>query len=119
MPDFIEINDLFLRAIVGINPDERVNRQDVMVNIRLEVSTQAAAASDHINDTINYRTICKNVIDLVENSSFHLVEKLTEEVANICLSDKRVSRVWVKLHKPGALRFAKSVGIEIERAQHG
>ncbi|HJL70130.1 MAG TPA: dihydroneopterin aldolase, partial [Anaerolineales bacterium] len=74
--DQIEISDLHLRAIIGVNPDERENRQDVLVNITLDVDTRPAAASDAIADAANYRTITKRVIDLVENSRFFLVETL-------------------------------------------
>lgn len=117
MPDHILISDLLLRAIVGINSDERVNRQDVLLNIALDCDTRLAATSDDINDAINYRTLTKQVIDLVEGSQFHLVETLVEHVAQLCLSDARVSRVSVRVEKPGALRFARSVGVEIERSQ--
>ena len=117
MADYIEIEDLLLRTIIGINPEERVNRQDVVLNLRLQTDTRAAAASDSIDDAVNYRTICKRVIDLVEGSSFQLVEKMAEEIARLCLSDERVQRVWVSVRKPGALRFAKTVGVTIERGR--
>lgn len=117
MPDVIEIHDLLLRAIVGINPDERVQVQDVLINVRLETDTRPAARSDDIRDAVNYRTIAKEIIDLVENSRFHLVERMAEEVAGVCLRHERVSRVWVSIHKPTALRFARSVGVTIERGR--
>lgn len=115
MPDVIEIHDLLLRAIVGINPDERVQAQDVLINVRLETDTRPAARSDDIRDAVNYRTIAKEIIDLVENSRFHLVERMAEEVARLCLRDERVTRARVSIHKPTALRFARSVGVTIER----
>jgi D-erythro-7,8-dihydroneopterin triphosphate epimerase len=115
MPDRIEIRDLLLRAIIGINPDERINRQDVLLNIELDTDLRPAAHSDDIRDAVNYRTIAKEVIELVEGSEYQLVESLAEAVAALCLRDKRVTRVGVSLQKPGALRFAASVGITIER----
>lgn len=117
MPDQIHIKDLLLRTIIGIKPDERVNRQDVLINITLQVNTRPAAESDEINDAVNYRDITKKVIKMVEASEFFLLEKLTEEVARICLEDPQVSKAKVCVEKPGALRFARSVGIEIERTQ--
>ena len=117
MPDSIEIHDLLLRTIVGINPDERVNRQDVIINVRLETDTRTAARSDNIDDAVNYRDITKNVIDLVEGSKFHLVERMAEEIAQLCLRDDRVTRAVVQIEKPAALRFARSVGVTIERAR--
>ena len=116
MTDQILIKDLLLRTIIGINPEERRNRQDVLINIVLYADTRAAGVSDDIADAINYRTITKQVIELVENSQFYLVEKLAAEIAAICLQDERVDKARVRLEKPGALRFARSVGIEIERS---
>jgi len=117
MSDTIEIRDLLLRAIVGINPDERINRQDVLLNLSLEADLRPAARSDDIRDAVNYRTIAKDVIEFVEQSQFNLVEALAESVAALCLQDERVTRVRVSLQKPGALRFAESVGVTIERTR--
>jgi len=115
MRDQIQIKDLLLRTIIGINDEERRNRQDVLINIVLYADTRAAGASDAIEDAVNYRTITKRVIQMVEASSFYLVEKLTAEIAAICLEDPRVAAVDVRVEKPGALRFARSVGVEIHR----
>lgn len=117
MTDRILIKDLLLRTIVGINDEERRNRQDVLINIVLHASTHAAGASDDIADAVNYRTITKRVIALVEDSQFYLVEKMAAEIADICLQDPRVERATVRVEKPGALRFARSVGVEIERTR--
>lgn len=117
MPDRIEIRDLLLRAIIGINADERVNRQDVLLNIELDADLRPAARSDDIRDAVNYRTIAKDVIEFVERSQFQLVETLAEAVASLCLRDARVTRVRVSIQKPGALRFAASVGVTIERTR--
>ena len=119
MTDQIQIKDLFLRAIIGINEEERRNRQDVLINIVLYTETQAAGASDDIDDAVNYRTITKCVIKLVEESKFYLVEKMAAEIAAICLEDPRVEEVNVRVEKPGALRFARSVGVEIHRTRSG
>ncbi|MGC9334520.1 MAG: dihydroneopterin aldolase [Anaerolineae bacterium] len=115
MSDRIQIKDLLLRTIIGINEEERRNRQDVLINITLYVDTRAAGASDNIEDAVNYRTIVKQVIKRVEESSFYLVEKMAAEIAAICLRDPRVEAVDVRVEKPGALRFAHSVGVEIHR----
>lgn len=117
MTDRILIKDLFLRTIIGINDDERSNRQDVLINLVLETDTRAAGLSDDIDDTVNYRGITKQVIELVEDSRFFLVEKLADEIARLCLADRRVEKVQVTVEKPAALRFAKSVGVSIERGR--
>jgi len=117
MKDQIQIKDLLLRTIVGINKEERRSRQDVLINITLYSDTWAAGASDEIEDAVNYRTITKRVIKRVEESSFYLVEKMAAEIAAICLQDPRVGAVDVRVEKPGALRFARSVGVEIHRTR--
>lgn len=117
MTDQIQIKDLMLRTIIGVNDDERRNRQDVLINITLFADTRAAGVSDDIADAVNYRTVTKRVIDLVENSRFYLVEKMVAEIADLCLENPQVHRVQVSVEKPGALRFARSVGVAIERSR--
>jgi D-erythro-7,8-dihydroneopterin triphosphate epimerase len=115
--DRLFIKDLLLRAIIGINPEEREKKQDVIVNLVLHADLSRSSRSDDIEDTVDYKSIKTAVIELVENSDFYLVEKMAQQIADTCLKDPRVVRVDVRVEKPGALRFAKSVGIEITRHQ--
>lgn len=116
--DRIHIKDLSVRGILGINPDERVHPQGILVNATLGVDTRAAAASDDITDAVNYRTITKTMIAHIEGGEPMLVERLAAELAQICLeSDGRVQDVEVTVEKPGALRHARSVGITIRRSR--
>ncbi len=117
MADQIHIKDLLLRTIIGINDEERHNRQDVLINITLFADLRPAGISDQIEDAVNYRTITKQIITMVEASSFFTVEKLVAEIAAICLTDVRVEAAQVRVEKPGALRFARSVGVEIARTR--
>ena len=112
--DQIHIKDLLLRTIIGINEEERRNKQDVLINITL-YTDHTAAVSDEVADTVNYRTITKEIIKLVEESQFYLVEKMALEITDICLADPRVERAVVTVEKPGALRFARSVGVTVDR----
>lgn len=114
--DQIHIKDLLVRTIIGINEDERHNKQDVLINITL-YTNHTAAASDDIADTINYKTVAKQTIKLVEESQFNLVEKMALEIAALCLKDARVERAVVTVEKPGALRFARSVGVTVDRTR--
>jgi FolB domain-containing protein len=114
-PDKIFIKDLLLRCIVGIKPDEREKKQDVLIHLNLYGDLRQAGISDNIEDTIDYATLKKKVIELVEGSSFYLVEKLAESIAELCLKDSKVRKVDVEIEKPGALRFARTVGIAITR----
>lgn len=113
--DKIIIRDLLVRGIIGINEDERVNKQDILINVVMYADTKAAAATDSIEDAVNYRTITKHIIRHVESSADFLVEKLVDDLARIILTEYNVARVKVRVEKPGALRFAKSVGVEINR----
>ena len=113
--DRIEIHDLLLRCIVGINPEERVKKQDVIINLTLYGNMRQAGLSDDIEDAINYKSLTKRVIDHVEESSFFLVEKLAHSIAEIAVCEFGVDQAIVSVEKPGALRFARSVGVVIER----
>lgn len=115
--DKIIIRDLLLRGIIGINPDERVNKQDILINIVMYADTRRAAETDDIEHAVNYRTITKRIVQHVEESADLLVEKLANDIAGLILADFSVERVMVRVEKPGALRFAESVGVEIERTR--
>ena len=116
--DKIIIKDLLLRGIIGINPDERVNEQDILINVVMFADIGQAAASDNIEDAVNYKTITKRIVKHVKGSADFLVEKLVSDIARIILTENEaVQKVQVRLEKPGALRFAQSVGIEIERTR--
>ena len=115
--DKIFIKDLLIRSIIGINPDERLKKQDILINIVLFADTRQAAETDDINDAVNYKAITKRIIEHVEASSDFLVEKLVNDIACIILKGFPVQKVRIRVEKPGALRFAESVGIEIERSR--
>jgi dihydroneopterin aldolase/D-erythro-7,8-dihydroneopterin triphosphate epimerase len=115
--DRIHIRDLLLRCVVGVFDEERRDKQDVMINLTLWADLRAAGRTDRIEDTVDYKAIKKRVIALVEGSSFYLVERLAQAIAQECLADRRVRRVRVLVEKPSALRFARTVGVEIVREQ--
>ncbi|MHA2030231.1 MAG: dihydroneopterin aldolase [Candidatus Kariarchaeaceae archaeon] len=117
MSDRIIIRDLLVRGIVGINEWERVEKQDILINMTIYSSLDKAGESDDIEDTINYRTLTKAIISYIELSEHFLVEALASEIARIVLVDFNADRIILRVEKPGALRYAKSVGIEIERSR--
>ena len=116
--DKIYIRDLALRCIIGLYPDERKTKQDVLINIAMETDLRAAGKSDALKDTVDYKAIKLAILDFVEKSSFHLIESLAEGIAAICLKDKRVQSATITIDKPGALRFARSVAVEITRKRN-
>lgn len=113
--DKIFINDLLARGIIGINDWERRLPQDIMINIVLFTDIHKAGVSDDINDCVNYSTVAKKVIAHAESIQRQTVEALASDIAEICLENNHVQHVCVRVEKPGAVRFSKSVGVEIER----
>ena len=115
--DRILITDLFTRCIIGINEDERREKQDVVINLILFADLSMAGKTDRVEDTVDYRSIKKRIYTMVENSRYYLVEALAEAIAAICLEHPEIAQVIVRVEKPSALRFAKSVGVEITRSR--
>jgi len=115
--DRIHIRDLAARCIVGINRDERRKKQDVTIDITLYADLRRAGQTDRIEDTVDYKAVKRDVLEMVESSCYLLVERLGERIAEICLSHEGVRKVRVLVEKPGALRFARTVGVEILRAR--
>jgi len=116
MHDKIIVKDLLLRGIIGLNDWEREKPQDILINLTLFTDMRPAGESDDPGDILNYRTITKDIIAYVESSQHYLVEALATAIARICVVDHAAAaRAIVRVEKPGALRFAQSVGVEIER----
>jgi FolB domain-containing protein len=113
--DRILIKDLALRGFIGVTAEERREKQDIVINMALETDLGKAGLSDDLADTVDYKALKKRILALVEGSQFLLVEALAEKIAALGLEDPRVERVTVTVEKPGALRFARSVGVEITR----
>jgi len=113
--DVIEIDALRLRCVIGCRDEERRDRSDVVVDLRVGLDIRPAAATDDIAGAWNYRTAAKAVIALVEASSYRTVEALATAVARKLVDDCQAPYARVTVRKPGALRFADSVGVTIER----
>ncbi len=109
----IRIKNLRLRTYIGINDDEIANRQDVIINIKIHYPAEKARLSDNMDDALNYRTITKEIIALVENNRFRLLEKMTSDVLLIASQHPWVTTASVEIEKPHALRFADSVSLEL------
>lgn len=113
--DQILIKDLLARGIIGVNDDERTHPQDILINITMFVDTRSAAETDSITDSISYATVAKKARELAETAHRFTVEALASDIASLCLQSAVVQGVRVRVEKPGAVRFARSVGVEIER----
>ena len=113
--DKIFLTGLKVECVVGIWEWERQVKQPVVLDIEMATDIRKAAASDHIDDTIDYKKVSKRLLSFVGESQFQLVETLTERIAEILVKEFQAPWVRVKLNKQGALRGAKDVGIVIER----
>jgi FolB domain-containing protein len=113
--DRIVIRDLLVRGVIGVNEWERQVRQDILLNLVVFTDLRRAGETDDIADTVDYKKLTKKIIAHVESTARLTVEALAADVARLCLEQPGVVRARVRVEKPGALRFAQSVGVEIER----
>ena len=107
----IQIKNLKLRIIVGINPEERIHKQDIVINITADIDDCKAIQTENINDALNYRNLAKEVIDFVEKSEFYLLETLVDKVLNMVMSNNMVIRAKVEIDKTSVLRYCDSVSL--------
>ena len=115
--DKVIIKNLLARGIIGVRDWERKRAQDILINITLFTDTRRAAQSDDIADCADYSEVTKKVLAHAESAARLTVEALANDLAGICLAQNNVQRVIVRVEKPTAVRFAESVGVEIERTR--
>lgn len=115
--DKIIISDILARGIIGVNESERTLAQDILINLEIEGDLSRVCLNDEIGDSINYRTITKHVIQIAETAQRYTVEALAQDIASVVLGYPKVTRVKVRVQKPGAVRFTRFVGVEIERSK--
>ena len=113
--DIIFLHDLKVDTVIGIWDWERKIRQTVVIDLDMAADIRKAAASDRVEDTLNYKGVAKRIQQFVADSEFQLVETLAERIAGIVTDEFDVPWVRVRVAKPGAIRGAKDVGILIER----
>jgi len=115
--DKVIIKNLLARGIIGIRDWERKRTQNILINVTLYTDTHQAAETDNINDCVDYSTLAKKVQAYAENAGRYTVEALANDLAGLCLQEDNVLKAVVRVEKPGAVRFAESVGVEIERSR--
>ncbi|GAB1469867.1 dihydroneopterin aldolase [Chloroflexota bacterium] len=113
--DKVFIKDLLVRGIIGIREWEREKEQDILINVIVYTDTLRAAETDDIEDCVDYSAMAKKLQSHAETAARLTAEALANDLAKICLETPLVRKVVVRVEKPGAVRFAKSVGVEIER----
>jgi dihydroneopterin aldolase len=117
--DIVFISDLRIDTLIGIYDWERRVRQTISLDLEMGADIRKAAATDAIEDTLNYKAVAKRLIDFVGNSEYQLVETLAEEIAAIVLGEFAVPWLKLTVHKPGAVRGSRDVGVVIERGSRG
>jgi dihydroneopterin aldolase len=115
MPDILYIKDLQVQATIGVPDWERPIKQTISIDFELVADVAKAAATDNIDDTVNYRSISKRLIDYIEASEFYLIETLAENCAQIVLTEFNVPWIRLRMSKPMAVRGSKDSGVIIER----
>jgi FolB domain-containing protein len=115
--DKVIIKDLVARGIIGVNDWEREKPQEILINIIVFTDTRQAAKSDDLADCVDYRALAKKAQAHAETAARLTVEALANDLADICLGEKGVEGAIVRVEKPGAVRFSKSVGVEVERTK--
>lgn len=119
MKDRVIIEDLRIETVIGVYDWEKEIRQAVSLDLEMSNDNRRAAASDAIEDTLDYKAVAKRLIEFVGGSSFQLVETLAERCAEIILREFEVEHVKLTLRKPGAVRGSTAVGVIIERHRDG
>jgi dihydroneopterin aldolase len=114
--DIIFLRELRVSAVIGIYEWEQRVRQTLHIDLEMATDIRSAAASDAIEDTLNYKAVAERVVRFAEESRFQLIETLAERIATLVLTEFRVRRIKVTVIKPGAVRPAREVGVSIERA---
>ncbi len=109
----VQITDLLLRTIIGTHDWERKKKQDVVINISLEYNSAPSRKNDSLEDAVDYRSLTKKITEQVESSQFFLLETLTDFVLKIVMEEKKIKRATIRIDKPHALRFARSVSVEL------
>ncbi|MBC7878925.1 MAG: dihydroneopterin aldolase [Anaerolineales bacterium] len=111
------IKDLLVRGIIGIRDWEREKPQDILINVTVFSDTTRAGDTDDIAYCVDYSVLAKKIQSHAETSARLTVEALANDLAKICLEQNGVNKAIVRVEKPGAVRFAKSVGVEIQRSR--
>jgi FolB domain-containing protein len=113
--DKVFIKNLHVKAIIGVDQQERETPQDIVINTTVQTDTSTASKTDNISDCIDYANLTDKIRHLATNAKRFTVEALAEDIAHLCLSDPRIKKVSIRIEKTGAVKDTDSVGVEIER----
>ena len=115
--DSISLRELKVETVIGVWDWERKIRQTVCIDLEMGADIRRAAKTDSIDDTLNYKAVSKRVQQFVADSEFQLVETMAEKIAEVVLREFELPWIQVRVSKPGAIRGAKDVGVQIYRTK--
>jgi dihydroneopterin aldolase len=115
--DIVYIRALRIETLIGIYEWERCVRQMVVLDLEMATDTRRAAASERIDDALNYAAISQRLGAFVGGGSFLLIETLAEQCAELVMREFGVPWLRLRLAKPTAVAAAQEVGVIIERGE--
>ncbi|VAW15923.1 D-erythro-7,8-dihydroneopterin triphosphate epimerase [hydrothermal vent metagenome] len=114
----IRVKNLLIRTYIGFNPEELINKQDVIINLEIEAEIpEGALEKDEPDGIYDYKKVTKRIINMVQEGRFKLLEVLTRNILGLIMEDEAVKWARVEVDKPHALRFAESVSLQMERGK--
>jgi len=115
--NIINIRDLVINCIIGLKDDERINKQDIILNISLYLDNDLFGLQDNLENSVDYELLSNDIVRFVKRSQFYTLEYLANEIAKLCLNKKWVIKVILSVEKPNALSNARTAGVQIERSR--
>jgi dihydroneopterin aldolase len=115
--DTIFVDGLEIRTVLGVEDWEREEPQTILVDLRMSCDAAHAARTDDVADALNYRTVAKDALAFGAAARFRLVETFAERLADHLIARHGIERLWMRVAKPGAVRFSRTVGVELERVR--
>ena len=113
--DRIDLKGLRVACIIGVRPEERARKQEIVIDVCLHVDLHQAGQSDQLEHTVDYSRLAAEIVAMAEDSSFQLLERLAAEVAAVALARSGVERAEVRVVKPHALPRGREAAVEIIR----
>ncbi len=115
--DKVFIKNLHVYGILGIHPHEQRTPQEIRISVEVTTDITKAAKGDDVNQSVNYSTLSKQIIQFIDDSQYLTIEALIEALASEILANERIANVWLRIEKPNAVPKADSVGVEITRSK--
>lgn len=114
----IRVKGLELRTVIGVSENERLHKQKIIADIEMVVDVSKAIETDNVEDSANYEIICRSILEETEKTEFHLLENLADFILGLVMEEEKVIQTTVAVTKPSAVRFSKSVSVELSAERY-